>query len=69
MATTDLRFLRLPEVVSTTGLSRASIYRFVSTGNFPAPVSIGPRAVAWSSAAVSDWITSRIEAASRPASA
>nr|WP_075643230.1 AlpA family transcriptional regulator [Caballeronia sordidicola] len=69
MESQSIRLLRLPEVISTTGLSRASIYKFISAGKFPAPVSITDRAVAWPSDAVNQWVTSRIEAARKPASA
>jgi prophage regulatory protein len=53
--------LRLPTVKERTGLSRSSIYAFVARGTFPAPVSLGARAVGWNSEAVDAWITGRIE--------
>ena len=53
--------LRLPTVKERTGLSRSSIYAFVARGTFPAPVSVGARAVGWNSASVEAWITGRIE--------
>ena len=39
--------LRLPAVKARTGLSRSTIYLRVSQGVFPAPVSLGGRAVGW----------------------
>jgi len=53
--------LRLPTVKERTGLSRSSIYAFVARGTFPAPVSLGARAVGWNSEAVDAWITGRVE--------
>ena len=57
-----LRLLRLPEVISTTGLSRASIYNYMAEGKFPPSVSIGARAVAWPSNDVTQWVSDRISA-------
>lgn len=54
--------LRLPAVKSRTGLSRSTIYLRVAEGSFPAPVSLGDRAVGWIEAEVNDWLAKRIEA-------
>jgi len=59
--------LRLPTVIARTGLSRSTIYLRVSEGSFPAPVSLGDRAVGWIEAEIQDWLEKRIEA-SRKAS-
>jgi predicted DNA-binding transcriptional regulator AlpA len=40
-------FLRLPEVKAITGLSKTSLYALIRDRSFPAPVRLGPRAVAW----------------------
>jgi len=53
--------LRLPSVKARTGLSRSSIYAFVSRGDFPRPISLGARAVGWNSESVDAWIAGRIE--------
>jgi prophage regulatory protein len=53
--------LRLPSVKERTGLSRSSIYAFVSQGSFPRPISLGARAVGWNSESVDAWIAGRIE--------
>jgi prophage regulatory protein len=53
--------LRLPSVKARTGLSRSSIYAFIAKGNFPAPVSLGVRAVGWDADAVETWIAGRVE--------
>jgi prophage regulatory protein len=53
-------FLRLKQVKAATGMSRSWIYEAIRRGEFPAPIPIGARAVAWDSAAVADWQASRI---------
>ena len=53
--------LRLRQVKARTGLSRSTIYLKIKTGEFPAQVSLGPRAVGWLEAEVDRWIASRIE--------
>jgi prophage regulatory protein len=52
--------LRLPAVKVRTGLSRSSIYLWISKGKFPAPVSLGARAVGWVESEVDDWVALRI---------
>jgi prophage regulatory protein len=55
--------LRLPEVKHRTGLSRSSIYLRISNGEFPASISLGSRAVGWSSHEVDRWIQDKLLAA------
>jgi prophage regulatory protein len=52
--------MKLPAVQSTTGLSRSTIYAFISQGRFPKPIPLGARSVGWLSSEVDDWINSRI---------
>ncbi len=54
--------LRLPAVKTRTGLSRSTIYLRISEGRFPAPVSLGGRAVGWIEAEINEWLTKKIEA-------
>ena len=54
------RFLRLPEVLERTGLSRSTIYVRLAAGRFPQPVSLGGRAVGWIEAEVDEWVRERI---------
>lgn len=58
---TVMRIIRLPEVMSNTGLSRSSIYRFMGDGHFPKHVSLGGRSVGWIDREVADWVMARIE--------
>jgi prophage regulatory protein len=60
MATQDFRFLRLPQVMKMTGLSRSTLYLRVRQGRFPAPVKLGERAIAWPSPAVEAWISEQM---------
>ena len=55
-----LTVLRLPSVSAKTGLSRSSIYLRVAEGNFPKPISLGPRAVGWLEQEVEQWLSQRI---------
>jgi prophage regulatory protein len=48
-------FARLPTVMQATGLGRSTIYRLVASGAFPAPVHLGPRAVAWRWSDLDQW--------------
>jgi predicted DNA-binding transcriptional regulator AlpA len=58
----DVSFLRLPEVKAVTGLSKTSIYELVRSKSFPAPVRLGPRAVAWVRSEVRQWALERVHA-------
>ena len=56
----QVRFLRLPEVLARTGLSRSTIYVRLEQGRFPRPVSLGDRAVGWVESEIDEWISNRI---------
>lgn len=53
------RHLRRPEVEAATGLSRSSIYAMMDSGDFPRPIRIGRRAVAWRESAIIAWLAGR----------
>ena len=55
--------LRRPDVEALTGLSRAWIYAAMQRGDFPRPLRIGKRAVAWPRSAVDAWIEAKKAAA------
>ncbi|ERE07078.1 DNA-binding protein [Pseudogulbenkiania ferrooxidans EGD-HP2] len=57
-----LRFIRLPEVIATCGLSRSSVYDAIKRGSFPAPVPLGGKSVAWLSSEIDAWMVDRIAA-------
>ena len=54
------RFLRLPEVMERTGLSRSTISVRLAAGRFPRPVALGGRAVGWIEAEIEEWVAERI---------
>jgi prophage regulatory protein len=56
-------FAKLPAVLTATGLSRSTLYARVKTGEFPVPVKLGARSVAWPVESVRAWIADRIAAA------
>ena len=51
--------LRRPQVEEKTGLSRSTIYLYISKGQFPAPINLGPRTVGWIEAEIDAWLESR----------
>jgi len=54
--------LRLPAVKVFTGLSRSTIYLRISKNEFPAPISLGGRAVGWLEEDIEKWLAEKIEA-------
>ena len=61
-----IRFLRLPEVLERTGLSRSTIYVRLAEGRFPRPVRLGGRAVGWIEAALGIGGANRRASEARP---
>ena len=57
--------LRLPRVRDRVGLKKTAIYDAIRRGEFPAPVKIGRRSVAWDASAVDAWVRERIAAGAR----
>ena len=61
----DIKYnvLRLPEVISQTGLSRSAIYQRIVADSFPKQFSLGGgRAVGWVEAELQEWLQRQIEA-------
>ncbi|PPI78612.1 AlpA family transcriptional regulator [Marinobacter flavimaris] len=56
-----MRILRLKDVIEKTGLARSTIYKYVDTGDFPKPISLGGRSVGWVDSEVHEWIIKAIE--------
>jgi len=56
-----MRIIRLKEVLDTTGLARSTVYKFVSEGTFPKPVSLGDRCVGWVESEVQSWILDKVK--------
>lgn len=55
--------LRLDDVMDEIGLKKTSIYRLIGEGEFPRPIRIGKRAVAWRTSDLEKWKSQRPEAA------
>jgi prophage regulatory protein len=55
-------FLRRPEVERRTGLKRSTLYAKIKNGDFPSPVKLGARAVAWPESEINTWLSERLEA-------
>jgi prophage regulatory protein len=53
------RILRRPTVTARTGLSRATIYRYIASGAFPRPVQLTAHAVGWKESEIQAWLDSR----------
>ena len=53
------KLFRLPVVTEITGLKRSAIYKKMTERNFPRPVRLGGRAVAWRSDDIEKWINER----------
>lgn len=51
------RVIRRPEVQTLTGIPRSTLYAKIATGDFPAPIKIGQRAVGWREAEVNEWLS------------
>ena len=50
------RILRIRTVLERTGLSRATLYRKIGAGKFPAQIRIADRCCGWRESAVNDWL-------------
>ncbi|MBY7785636.1 AlpA family transcriptional regulator [Vibrio fluvialis] len=56
-----MRFLRLKDVMSLTGLGRSTIYKFMADEtDFPKSVPLGGRAVTWVESEIEEWMESRL---------
>jgi prophage regulatory protein len=53
---TKERILRLSDVKERTGLSRSTIYLYISDGIFPRPINLGARCVGWLESEIDSWI-------------
>lgn len=52
-------FLRMKDVLKRTGLTRSPLYRMINKGQFPSPVKIGVKSIAWPESSVNQWIEDR----------
>ena len=54
------RLIRMPDVISLTGLSRSSIYFKMKKKEFPPKIQIGERSIAWLEADIYEWINDKL---------
>ncbi len=52
--------VRRREVEARTGLSRSAIYYLIARGEFPKPIKLTARAVAWSLSDVTAWVNKKL---------
>lgn len=57
------RLLRLRDVLSIVGLSRAHVYNLVKQGLFPRPIALGSNCARWVQSEVQAWVDESIAAA------
>ncbi|GBL02058.1 transcriptional regulator [Vibrio harveyi] len=57
----SLRIIRLKEVITLTGLSKSSIYRYADGKAFPQSVQLGARSVGWIEEEINQWMQGRID--------
>lgn len=51
--------LKVQTITAAAGISSATIYRKVATGDFPAPVRLGARCTRWKSGDVQAWMAAQ----------
>lgn len=54
------RLIRRGEVLRLVGFSKSTLYERIAAGDFPRPVRVAPRCVAWVEADVLEWIEARV---------
>jgi prophage regulatory protein len=52
--------LRRPQVQARIGLSRSALYGRIKAGTFPAPISLGGKAVGWIESEIDTWLNAQI---------
>lgn len=56
MSTTERDcFIRIAQVLKRTGLSRATLYRKIQEGSFPAQVQLSKRCCGWRESMIEHW--------------
>ena len=51
--------MRMPDVVTRTGLKRPTIYRLIAAGQFPSKLQLSPGCVGFYASDVEAWIAAR----------
>ncbi len=58
-----MKIYRMQELAPLLGLGRATLYKMIAEGDFPAGFKLGERARGWTNTEVEEWIKSRQEVA------
>jgi len=53
------KFIRMPQVLEMTGLSRGTLYRYIREKSFPQPRQLGPRLLGWYLDEIEEWQATR----------
>ena len=53
------QILRLRHVLQRVPVSKATLYRWIAEGEFPAPVRLGGNCVGWKRSVINEWIENR----------
>lgn len=60
MNKSNMSFLRLHQVINKVGLKKSAIYKLISEDEFPKPVKLTSRAVAWLECEINDWLEQKV---------
>ena len=55
-----MKLIKLKQVMDCTGLARSTVYKFMADGQFPKPVKLGSKMVAWVEGEVLGWINTKV---------
>ena len=53
------RLLRVKEVTRTIGVSRSTLYNWISNGYFPKPITLADRIKVWEEETIHKWISTK----------
>ena len=57
--TSEIKVLRIEDVMRLLKLSKATIYRMMKLDEFPAPIKLGIKCVGWMESDILEWLQSR----------
>lgn len=61
------KVLKLPQVISSTSLSKSTIYQLMGEDAFPKSFPLGSRGIGWLESDVQNWISDRVKASTEEA--
>lgn len=56
----QLNVIRLPEALKKTGLAKSTLYKLISSGDFPKQIQLTARSVGFLENEIDAWIQSRV---------